>query len=896
MVKNTGMETSVPQTDGSLAMRGRSIGHRMSVLVGGTVLLAVMLVTVIFIYKDITTDFASRKHALQATGYVFASAVADHMANHDTQQSLQVLRSISRIPEVTYAAVVDRNGRAVASLGSAVVLNPSELRADISIIEALHSGTYPVAVDVIKSGVLIGKVLLITDVSSLRNQVFEALLTSLSIAVISIGLSFGVARRLQRRITGPIRELTAAMQDIASTRSYDHKVDHQAEGETGLLIDSFNSMISEIRSRDLALERHRQNLEATVERRTAELRHARDAAESANEAKSSFLATMSHEIRTPLNGLMVMAELLAGAGLDQRLQRYAEVIVKSGQSLLTIINDILDLSKIEAGKLALEALPVDPAAVADDVISLFWEKASSTGIDLAARVSPDVPRAIMADPVRLNQILSNLVNNALKFTDHGQVLISLQHQSGLLTMSVTDSGIGIPQKKLDVLFEAFSQADQSITRRFGGTGLGLAICKRLAEAMGGDIGVTSRIGQGSTFRVTIPAIAADTTPRYRSGRPLQVGIAADGLATISALGTALVSSGFAVGTIADDWNGCDVVFATSRRLGALPARHGTRPSVICLGWIGDSDGESAIASGRADDLMILPLRQQDIADMVERIRSDSLRGKSVLDRSARARSTEVSFTGRRVLVADDNPVNREVIIEVLRQLDVQVQVAVNGVEAVEVWKRQKPDLVFMDCSMPEMDGYTATREIRAHEALAITASHTPVVALTAHIAGTDGDTWRNAGMDAYLTKPFTLNQIVACLSVHFEGLPILEPETVMQDHETILDQAVIDEIRNIGGSNALFHRVLELFASRVPQAVDKVNGFASGSDLEQLADAAHALKSMCANIGASRAVAACHDLEAAAREGTGEDTAEMAAAIAREVSLVMREVERLRAA
>ncbi|MCB1797137.1 MAG: hybrid sensor histidine kinase/response regulator, partial [Candidatus Competibacteraceae bacterium] len=198
-----------------------------------------------------------------------------------------------------------------------------------------------------------------------------------------------------------------------------------------------------IRSRDLALERHRQNLEATVERRTAELRHARDAAESANEAKSSFLATMSHEIRTPLNGLMVMAELLAGAGLDQRLQRYAEVIVKSGQSLLTIINDILDLSKIEAGKLALEALPVDPAAVADDVISLFWEKASSTGIDLAARVSPDVPRAIMADPVRLNQILSNLVNNALKFTDHGQVLISLQHQSGLLTMSVTDSGIGI---------------------------------------------------------------------------------------------------------------------------------------------------------------------------------------------------------------------------------------------------------------------------------------------------------------------------------------------------------------------------------------------------------------------------------------------------------------------
>ena len=215
-----------------------------------------------------------------------------------------------------------------------------------------------------------------------------------------------------------------------------------------MLIDSFNAMIEEISGRDEALEKHRQTLESTVEQRTLELRHARDAAESANEAKSSFLATMSHEIRTPLNGLMVMAELLAGAGLDQRLQRYAEVIVKSGQSLLTIINDILDLSKIEAGKLELERIPVNPAGIADDVTSLFWEKASSKGLDLAARVAPGMPQMLLADPVRLNQILSNLVNNALKFTEHGQVLISLQYEAGHLTLTVTDSGIGIPQKKL----------------------------------------------------------------------------------------------------------------------------------------------------------------------------------------------------------------------------------------------------------------------------------------------------------------------------------------------------------------------------------------------------------------------------------------------------------------
>ena len=346
-------------------------------------------------------------------------------------------------------------------------------------------------------------------------------MTSVGAAAAALGLALAITLRMQRIITRPLTGLVGAMQRVAASHDYALSAPHSEISELKILIEGFNGMLAEIRERDRQIARSYAELEGQVQDRTRDLRAAKEAAEAsrvmadeANAQKSSFLATMSHEIRTPMNGMLVMAELLARSQLPATAQRYADVIWRSGRSLLAIINDILDFSKIEAGRLEIERAPLDVAETVGTVLDLFGERARAKDLDLAARIDVNAPRSIVGDVVRLTQIISNLVNNALKFTERGGVLVTVEPgaEPGSIRFAVQDTGVGIAADKLQTIFAAFSQADMSTTRRFGGTGLGLAISQRLAHAMATEILVASEPGSGSVFSFTLLDCAEACAP------------------------------------------------------------------------------------------------------------------------------------------------------------------------------------------------------------------------------------------------------------------------------------------------------------------------------------------------------------------------------------------------
>ncbi|QBX38036.1 EAL domain-containing protein [Brevundimonas sp. S30B] len=861
-----------------------SIGRRLILLVLAALTASFVVTMLISTWMDLNRQAALETGRLTQTARVIASLSVEAVVENDRGRAFQAVRSIAQMPGVSYARVDDAGGAMVAETGSGARLVTDASASgggDPSLWSLLNTGSLEARAPILAQDQTVGSVTVFGQTPELRHRLLSTLWATLAGALAALLAGLFVATRMGRRIARPITALAELIRGVDKSGDYSTAVDIEAEGEVAELVSGFDTLLQGIRERDARIAAHVETLEAQVADRTAELVVARDAAEQANAAKSDFLAVMSHEIRTPLNGILALSDLLAASDLPRRQQRHADVIAKSGRSLLHVINDILDFSKVEAGKMDLESIPMDLAEIAEDVASLFSEKAQAKGLDLAVFVDPRLP-AVLGDPTRLRQVLSNLANNAIKFTDTGGVLIAAYRDpraAGRIMLAVRDTGPGIPQDRLDTLFEAFTQVDQTTTRKHGGTGLGLAICDRLVKAMGGEWRLNSAIGRGSNFGFSIPLSAAQDAPAMPRFRPdWRVAVRIGGQ-TGKALNLYLQALGV---TAVDD--------EADARFVETAAGADLRATVVVR------DTEAAAEATRLDHpgacVLSRPLRGQDVVLLLNQMHD----GQSpALDEAPSRQSDDPVFPGLRVLVVDDSEVNREVACEALAQLQVETFTAADGADAVERLGLETFDLVLMDGSMPILDGFEATRRIRIDEA-ASGRARAIIVALTAHVVGAGAQAWRDCGMDDVVHKPFTLDDLRRVLArFHPEratapqdraapaGSPATSGATVPASG---VDPALFDPVvrRDLlamaeGGRADFVDRVHALYLENAPLRLAEAVAAAARGDGAEVARAAHALKSMSLSLGARAVAAEAMEVESKARDASAPSLSALEAAV-----------------
>ena len=895
-------------------LNNASIKDKLKFLISMSILLMLLIAGSVLMINTVLSNKQALQHELNALTEVTSLAITPALMFDNRVDAQETLATLKAHNNVIYAAVTKPDQQQPF----AVYLRQGEWTIPKNLMDSCQQNDFnlkfmQVCKPLIFDQIDYGRIVLVISL----DNIYQRLLKEMGFALLGLALAalliFWFLEKIAKKLSDPILELVAISEDIKHSGDYQQRASIGSTDEIGQLGTAFNDMLEQIDSRNKALEQQKDTLEEQVHARTFDLQQKTneayqlaDRAEAASKAKSEFLATMSHEIRTPMNGVLGMTELLLNTTLGSRQKRLADTAYRSAESLLGIINNILDFSKIESGKFQLLNDDFDIRTLLEDTVEIIASQAHSKGLEIVLNLPMELAGTVRGDAERLRQVFVNLLGNAIKFTQQGEIQLKVSLMDDFsppdthlnLLFEVSDTGSGIALEQQGLIFDSFTQADGSITRRHGGTGLGLTISRQLLEMMGGQLQLKSALGQGSCFSFSLCLERCDQITQQKANisslQGINILIVDDNATNREILSSQLSHWGINCYCASNGVQAIDHLLDTEKTYKIalldwhMPEMDGLTlakilhddPKLQALSLVmlsSDSvtfDQDQGSNYGISYFLTKPVIQQKLLACLLE------LMGGTQTQTHQKSSADKAAKLSGHILLAEDNLVNQEVGMAILRSIGCQPEVVNNGLEAVKASASKQFDAILMDCHMPIMDGFEATGKIREREKASDTEQRVPIIALTADVQKGIIEQCKKSGMDDYVSKPFSQKQLQDSLE---KWLPDAsqEPEKPSEKQNVpslksdiyTLESTALDNLRQLTTANgeSLLNKAITLFLNAAPKDVDEMQRAFDKQDYIALARIAHSFKSACANLGIRSLADNAASIEENSNKGNTQD-------------------------